>query len=344
MNEEIFLQYVSRIAVMKPSTIDDTNPNHLKKLQDAINSNDYIAEEKIDGCHYLCIGCRMFSTENIEKTDNYPHLRDFFISLAMPNLIVDGEVNYPGKTSQYCTRVTGSGPDVATAFQNDNGPIHYTIWDMLRTPKGTWLTNEPFWKRRKILEEFYTRFIEGTNIAKYIHLSDLRTTDKQAYFDDLIASGKEGIVLKRQDSIYVMGKKPAWQWIKLKQKDEADLFITGFEAAKIKYTGTQIETWPFWKDIDGALTPVTKYHYNNWFGAIILSAYINGKVTPVCTCSSGIDESQRDTISANQEAYIGKVVKITYMEKTEAGIPRHPRFESFHESKRPEECIWQFNE
>ena len=335
-----FLQFVGRLGVMKPATIDDTNSNHLKRMEDILRSEDYLAEEKIDGCHYMLVGFRFFSTEGVEKTDNYPHLRDFFLHLGMPNLILDGEINYPDKTSQFCTRVTGASPGVAVSFQNEYAPIHYTMWDMLRTPKGTWLLNEPLWKRRKILEQFYDRFIRGTSLENYVHLTTVTAHDKGDFYKDILDAGKEGVVLKRLDSLYVMGKKPMWQWMKLKQKDESDLFISGYDEPTVKYGGQNIENWPYWDDVGGVLAPVTKYHHMGWVGALQLSAYVKGEVQQICTCS-GMDESLRDLISKNRGDYINRVVKISFMEKTEAGIPRHPRFEGFHESKQAHECIWE---
>lgn len=335
-----FLTFVSRVGVMKPSTINEKNSNHLKRIEEILAGTDYAAEEKIDGCHYIVIGFRFFSTDGVEKTQNYPHLMDFLLSLEMPNLILDGEINYPGKTSQFCTRVTGANPDTAIDFQNDYAPIHYTMWDMLRTPAGTWLLNEPYWKRRKMLEAFYDRFVKGSSMEQYIHLTDYVVQNKKEYYDELIAAGKEGVVLKRLDSAYVMGKKPMWQWMKLKQQDEADLFITGYDEPKTEYTGKNIETWPYWRDVNGVMIPVTKFYYMDWIGALRLSAYVDGEVTQICTCS-GMTEDERADISLNRNEYMNRVVKTTYMEKTEAGIPRHPRFESFHEGKLPKDCTWE---
>lgn len=335
-----FLDFVSKIGAMKPATVDDENDKQVDRLHKLLLSDDYDAEEKIDGCHYLTFGCRLFSTEGCEKTDNYPHLRDFFIHLQMPNLILDGEINFPGKTSQYVTRVTGAGSDVACAFQEDNGYVHYTMWDILRTPKGTWLLDKTYRERRVILEQFYARFIKGSSLEQYIHLTERRTSNKKQFFEDIIASGREGVVLKKIDSYYIMGKKPMWQWMKLKQKDEADFFISGYEPPKVEYGGNNIADWPYWKEINGILTPVTKFYYMDWIGALQLSAYVDGEPTVVCTCS-GLTEELRNTISQNKSTFLNKVAKVTFMEKTEAGYPRHPRFTQFHESKLPNQCTWE---
>lgn len=338
--EEQFLDFVSKIGVMKPATINEDKEKEVNKLNTLLLSSDYDAEEKIDGCHYLTFGCRFFSTDGVEKTNNYPHLRDFFLSLQMPNLILDGEINYPGKTSQYVTRVTGALPDSAVAFQEDNGYTHYALWDILRTPKGTWLINKPYRERRAILEQFYERFIRGTSLEQYISLVERRTSNKKEFYEDIIASGREGIVLKKVDSPYLMNTKKKWVWMKMKQKDTADLFIIGYDAPKIIYTGTNFADWPYWADVDGETKPVTKNYYNNWIGSIQLGAYINGQVQLICTCS-GMDESIRANISEHKDLYMNKVVKISFMEKTERGVPRHPRFEGFHESKLAHECTWE---
>jgi hypothetical protein len=341
--DEAIKRLVSKLGVMKPNTVKDDNIKSVAKLESLFDSKDYVAEDKIDGCHYLMVGCRFFSADLVEKTNNYPHLRDFFINLGMPNLILDGEINYPGKTSQYCTRVTGADPTTAVSFQNKNGNIHYTVWDMLRTPKGTWLINEPLYKRRQMLEYFYENFIKNTPLEQYMHLTQWVLENKRQFRDNIIANGGEGTVLKNLNSLYVMGKRPAWMWMKYKVRDTADLFISGYEPAKVEYSGSDFDSWPYWMDINGVSVPVSKFHYFGWIGALELSAYVNGKPMKICTCA-GIDEALRQSITENKEAYLGRVVKIGYMEKTEAGYPRHPKFEEFHESKTAEECTWEFAE
>ena len=343
VSNEAIERLVSKLAVMKPASIKDDNIRDVAKLEKLFESDDYIADDKIDGCHYLMVACRFFSTEHVEKTDNYPHLRDFFISLGMPNLILDGEINYPGKTSQYCTRVTGADPSTAVSFQDKNGYIKYALHDMIRTPKGTWLINEPWYKRRPVLEYFYDRYIKNTPMAQHIYLTKWVEKDKKKFADQIMADGGEGVILKKKNSLYVMGKKPAWMWVKYKLKDETDLIITGYEPAKVDYTGTDYDNWPYWKDVGNERKPVSKFYYFGWIGALELSAYVDGKLTKICTCS-GFDEEMRKKFTENKEQFLNKVVKVTFMQKTEAGYPRSPRFECFHESKTAEECIWEFEE
>lgn len=336
------LDLAGMIQVMKPNKVAEDNTKQLIRLDSLLDSPDYAAEEKIDGCHYTTIGCIIVSTEKVEKTNNFPHFKKFFEELGMFNMILDGEIHYPGKTSQYCTRVTGAGPDTALDFQRANGFIHYTLFDMLRTPKGTWLIQEPYKNRRKILEYFYNSYIANTPMAEFIHLSEISYDNKRQFKDDILSAGKEGVVLKKLNSLYAMGKKPMWQWMKIKQADEADFIITGFDEPKKEYQGKNMENWPYWEGEGDYAVPVTKYYYNNWIGAVQLSAYVDGELTQITT-ASGMDEELRAHMSANKELYINRVAKVGYMEKTEKGIPRHPKLVSLHEGKRPEECTWQFN-
>lgn len=335
-----FMEFVKRVGVMKPNYAKKEDLKSMTKLDKLLDDPAYAIEQKIDGCHYKVIGSRIFSTDNVEKTDNFPHLRDFFKKLGMHNIILDGEINYPGKTSQYCTHVTGPLPSGAKAFQDANGYIHYSIFDMLRTPKANWTIRNTYEERRKLLTYFYDTFIKGTPMAQYIHLTPMRIDDKRSYLSQLLEDGFEGGVLKRLDSQYYMGKKPMWQWMKFKQHDDADLIITGFEPAKVEYSGPNMDTWPYWKEINGISRPVTKPHYYGWIGSIILSAYVDGMLRQICTVS-GMKEDVRKDMTENPQKYIDKVARIAFMERTAAGYPRHPVYKDMHETKQPSECTWE---
>jgi ATP-dependent DNA ligase len=342
MEQPSFESFVQRVGVMKPNHAKKDNIKEVMRLDALLEDDTYVLEDKIDGCHYKLFGYRFFSTDNIEKTDNFPHLRDFFKKLAMHNLILDGEIHYPGKTSQYATHVTGTAPMGAAAFQKQSGYIHYTIFDMLRTPKANWIIRNTYAERRKLLKYFYDTFVKGTPLEEFIHLVPMYVSDKRIHLDRLLDDGLEGGVLKKLDSQYYMGKKPMWQWMKVKQEDDADLIITGFESAKIDYTGDNLENWTYWKEIGGVSRPVTKFHYYGWIGSIIMSAYVGNTLRQICT-ASGMSESIRKDMSENPDQYLNKVARVTFMEKTTEGYPRHPVFKNLHETKQPKECLWEFD-
>lgn len=334
-------EFASRVGLMKPNAVKKGNTRAEEKLDKLLDDPSYALEEKIDGCHYKMIGHRFFSIDNIEKTANFPHLTEFFRKLSMQNLILDGEINYPGKTSQYCLHVTGPLPNGARSFQEQNGYIHYTIFDILRTPKGNWTLRNTYLERRKLLEYFYDTFVRGTPMEQYIHLVDMRIDNKREYLEGLLSAGREGGVLKKLDSQYFMGKKPMWVWMKIKQEDLADLVIMGFDPPAVEYRGSNLSDWPYWQEINGVNTPVTKYHYHGWIGSVVLGAYVNGSLTRICS-ASGISEEIRKDMSENPDKYLHRVARVSFMEKTSDGYPRHPVFVNMHETKQPHECTWEF--
>lgn len=339
---DMIAEFASQVGVMKPNTVKKTDTKGLAKLETIIDSAEYAADEKLDGCHYKLIGNRIFSTANVEKTHNFPHIVKFFEDLRMPNLILDGEMYYPGKTSQYATQVTGSSPARAVEFQEKHGYIHFAIFDIIRTPKSKWLINNTFKERRKMLQYFYDTFVKGTPMEQYIYIPRMAVEGKRKFIEDILASGGEGAVLKKLDGLYVMGKKPMWNWMKIKQEDEIDLVIMGFEEPTKVYDGQNLSSWQYWESSeDGTQIPVTKNYYMGWIGKVVLGAYVDGVLTQICT-ASGMKESERADMTANPDNYIGQVAKVTFMEYTTDGYPRHPSFKCMHEGKVATECTWEF--
>jgi len=336
----------SVLLVMKPNKVDLENKDEVARLDSLLDSPEWAAEEKIDGCHYSIINSQFFSTRiskgkeiPVEKTDNYPHLVAILDRLDLPNLVLDGEIFITGKTSQYVTRVTGSGKENAISFQEQNGYVKYKLFDILRTPKGTWLNNVVYFKRREMLEHFFYKILDPLQKemgCSYFELVDSVTENKREYVDDLLARGLEGAVLKKLSSTYIFGKKPKWQWMKLKKNDETDCVIMGFDEPTRIYTGANTYNWPFWEDD----VPVTKLHAKKWIGAVVVGQYDTEGVLQKRASVSGLDESIREDMSRNPDKYLGRVCKITFMEYTEDGNLRHPMWQGLHEDKNPEECVW----
>lgn len=340
---EAVYQLDGRIKVMKPATIKAGDLKHEMRLSEMIRSDQVAAEEKIDGCRYKMYGCYFISKDHNDKTDNFPHLQKFFTELGMPNLILDGEIMYPERTSQYCVRVTGAGAANAIEFQNQNGGIHYRVFDILRLPNGEWTANKPYHERRKLLEllcrDYFSR-IPG--MLDYVQITQMTIKDKQEFIDKILSTGGEGVVLKKLDGIYQFGKKPLWEWMKIKQHDTVDLIITGHKPPTQLYTGGNTMNWPYWQDIDGMLRPVTKAYTNGWPGALQLSAYVGGELKVICY-AAGLSEPLMIDYTNNPDKYIGKVARISYMEKTTDGNLRHPAFKELHEDKTPDECVYSYN-
>lgn len=324
---------------MKPAKIDLDKVSHQRKLDEFFESPSYVAEEKIDGCHYFNDAGRFLSTkvstrtnQLVDKTDNFPHLVEDFLKANLGQTVLDGEIYYPGTDSYYATQITGCLGDTAVQRQEqDLGWIHYVVFDILRDANGNWLYNLPWYKRRELLEQLGMQL---TKNSEYYHIIPVRRSRKKKFMENLLKQGKEGIVLKHTEGIYIPGKRPMNNWMKIKISSTDDVIITGFDPPTKHYTGKDYETWPYWEDGE----PVSKHYYNKQIGSIRFGKYQHDNQLIDLGSCTGIDDAMREKFTNDPDSYIGKVIEIKFMEKTADGRYRHPNFVRVHPDKNPWEC------
>ena len=87
-----------------------------------------------------------------------------------------------------------------------------------------------------------------------------------------MAAGEEGFVLRKKDSAWQCGKRPAWATIKCKQMDTIDLVCTRAIEATKEYTGKELNTWEYWIDLEGnpsGLTDEMRAHLDDYVGKVV---------------------------------------------------------------------------
>jgi len=326
------------LAVMKPDSIDNNNANAVKRLEECFSSPDYIVEEKIDGQHYLCIAGRFFSTHiskktqwPVEKTENFPHLSAVFHDAGLGYTILDGEINYPGKKSQDVSAASNSGIEKAILYQEKNGWVRFTVYDILRAPNGEWLIHKPWRQRRELLEAIGAKLAKMTT---HVVVNPVVFDKKREFVDQLLDEGKEGGVLKHVDGLYVLGQRPAWNQIKVKQELEDDVILVGYNPPTREYTGKDVATWAYWENGE----PVTELHYKKYIGSLSIGKYNKQGQLITLGSISGMTMSERAEFTNNPDKYIGQVVHIKGMEKTRDGSYRHFTFVQMHPDKNSSEC------
>lgn len=331
------------LEVMKPCKVNTDSPTQARRLRQAMSSEYYIAEEKIDGCHYLSVGGRFFSTRlsvkdglPVEKTYHVPHLWDILSQGKVHKVVLDGELCYPGQKSQDVVSIMGCYADEAVARQEQRGPLHYMVFDILRDQNGEWLQNYPWRIRRERLEAVMALLGYPIETGTLMMTKVVRG-DKETFLQQVFDRGGEGIVLKDVEGKYIFGKRPMWNWIKVKREDEEDVVIVGFEPATKLYTGKDLDNWPFWSE-EGL--PLTRYYARGWIGAIIFGKYDpeTKLLVPLGTCS-GMEDLAREMFSREPNEFIGRVMKLKYMEVTRDGAYRHPQYVGLHPDKNPTECV-----
>jgi hypothetical protein len=357
-------------------------------LDKYIDDPDYEAEIKYDG--YAMIGwftptTARFTTRSVEiesfragnpvmneRTDHMPHFKNLQHDLY--GTIVDGQIWKEGCTSHDITSMIGGLPQTSWENQKREGKVHYIIYDVIQW-LGKDVTNEPRWKRRNFARDV-VEHLKAFNpeVAKYIHFVEIVPhEEKRQRYEEIVAAGGEGLVLKHIESKYYEGKInngkgvpakhkaskskgiPYTPWVKWKKYDTFDCVVLGFNPAEMKYTGKEIETWPYWQNqitgekfirhdyaehpIFDTDIPITKGHYYGWPGSIIFGQYSDGEMIEVGN-TSGISEHWKEIFKSESDLYIGRVVEVGAMERIKkTGALREPRFIRFRDDKNDFECV-----
>lgn len=358
-------------AAMIPAMKIWTLPKNKKNmLEEICNNGEYFAQLKKDGCFYsLNIAenaTYLFSrSEGVDglltnKSANVPHVCSAFQELPK-NTVIIGEIYVPGGTSKAVTHMIGGLPATAIKNQEKEGLVHYYIHDIL-IYNGINLMNTDALVRYKILE----KLCEKHDLLKfdYIELATNVYENINEVITEALNSGEEGMVLKRKDGKYFPDKRPAWNSIKVKQVDYADVIITGFCDATKEYSGKEIDTWQYWiieqqnelgwhflekcpvgqksaiKGINYRTIAVTKPYYMGWKTAMKVSAYdTKGELVEIGTISSGLNDELRAGFAFEPDKYLGKVVAVQCMslDRKEQTI-RHGFLKEFRDDKNARDC------
>jgi ATP-dependent DNA ligase len=290
--------------------------------------------------------------------------------------IIIGEIYYPGKESKDVTPIMGSLPEKAIERQNGEfGPLHYYIHDMIYY-NGKNLMDLGAAVRYDLLCKVVEKYdLNGYDVnGEYvIDLAERFDNDLMAFIEDTLASGEEGVVLKKKTAPYTPGKRPVWDTIKVKKTDGCDAVIMGFCSPTMQYTGKDPANWPYWAkqtlnvvmndDSDvGELAlevtrvpvgdphdhayanesyiPVTMPWYYDWPTAIRVGAFDeNGELVEIGTIASGLTQDLMRAFKESPLDYIGRVCELQGMEKhNEDHTLRHFFFKGFRPDKSPDEC------
>jgi ATP-dependent DNA ligase len=133
-----------------------------KELDKMLDSEDYVAEEKLDGTRQtMHIGkecSRLFSRNKskdtewyVENSDKVPHLRE----VALPEwekTIIDGEMRIDGREFEDVSGTLNCVWNEAIARQIDLGFITLHSFDIIYY-KGVYVAKMPLWKRKKLLDK-----------------------------------------------------------------------------------------------------------------------------------------------------------------------------------------------
>lgn len=119
-------------------------------------------------------------------------------------------------------------------------------------------------------------------------------------FDQMVAAGHEGAMVKRFHYDYKVGRST--DWMKLKPKDEVDVRITGYTEGEGKFAG-----------LIGSVCGVAE--------------------DGTAVSFSGFSDELRAEISANREAFLDRWAEVRFMQRDSKDGFRHPQFYRWHPDK-----------
>ena len=190
------------------------------------DSDEHIFELKLDGIRCIAYiepkSVVLQNKRHKDVTDIYPELSDMK-KCVKKRVILDGElvVLIDGKPNFYALQKRSLMSDefrIKLAAKND--PVQFVAYDILYLD-GKDLTVKPLMERKEMLNKAVTEG-HGLSISRYIEKNGI------AFFELAKQEKLEGIVAKKKDGLYHIGKR-AHDWVKIKVMQDEDLFVCGYQ-------------------------------------------------------------------------------------------------------------------
>ena len=198
----------------------------LNEVKEPFDDENYIYELKLDGIRCVAyIEPKSVTLQNKrykDVIDIYPELSEIR-KCVKKRVILDGElvVLTDGKPDFYALQrrslMTDSFRKSLAAKKN---PVQFVAYDILYYNE-TDLTDKSLMERKEILSKAVT---EGHNlsVSRWIEKNGV------AFFELAKKENLEGIVAKKKDGLYFIGKRTS-EWIKIKVMQDEDLLVLGFQ-------------------------------------------------------------------------------------------------------------------
>ena len=183
------------------------------------NSDDWSIEHKWDGIRSQTIirENEIFVWSRGEElvTDKYPEF-SCFVGVIPNGTVIDAEIlafpnNEIGTFNDLQTRI---GRKTISAALLKSNPVILKAYDLLEW-EGKDIRNLPFEKRRDLLEHLF-KTIKDKNLPFYLSERTIFHSWEQVAIERMRARemGSEGLMIKRKDSIYQVGRKKGdwWKW------------------------------------------------------------------------------------------------------------------------------------
>lgn len=203
------------------------------------NLGEYIAEEKFDGmrcqAHISGQKVELYSRDLNVITDSFPEIVQFFKDRNMPDLVLDGEICVFKDDTILPFQLLQKRMGVKKPSKKllDQYPVLFIAYDVIYE-NGTPIFEKVLTERRSILETISDEYHIPVTSQKHISCED----DVEELFEQALAHGNEGLMIKRKDSAYEYGQRRK-SWLKVKKPSGSlDTVILYAHAGSGKRGGT----------------------------------------------------------------------------------------------------------
>jgi bifunctional non-homologous end joining protein LigD len=208
-------EHASRAQLPPPTFIE---PMKARLVSKPPEDGDWIYEIKFDGYRAMTFkdgdAVRLFSRNEKDFGEKFPEIADSVASINADEAIIDGEIVALDKKG------VSSFQLLQTIEVGERPPIYYYAFDLLQL-NGKDLRKLPLTERKARLDQILKNAPPG------IRYSASLGNDAAKLLKQVAKLGLEGLIAKRNDSIYEPGKRSG-AWIKLKSRREQEFVIGGY--------------------------------------------------------------------------------------------------------------------
>ena len=281
-----------------------------------------------DGCRVFSRRISKKTNWFTENTDSLPQMREITIP-SLSGTVIDGEMFIPDRPFKDVSSTLNCKWDKAIERQEELGEVVFHAFDILyyrgiRIEHLSLKRRKKFLE--KVIQELESRGITCIVEVPYFRCGELAKIsltcksdfgdtvfsleDKyptlyhdymgstsptlldlspRGYYEYIVATGGEGVILKDEDGIYE--HKRSRGYLKIKKFYTRECILLGFTEPTKYYDGKfPDDTWEYWETPDNTKVtcagksaksllkqgykPLTKYYYNNWVGNMIFGVVI----------------------------------------------------------------------
>jgi bifunctional non-homologous end joining protein LigD len=295
-------------------------PPMLATLTDAPpgDAANWTYELKYDGFRAVCAksggAMALWSRNQLDLTSRFPKIVEALEKWKAEDVVVDGEV----------VALSDEGVPRFELLQQGNVRERYVVFDVLWL-HGKDVRGLKYGARRALLEKLVARSPAA------IELSHIVDGDANDALTTVARDGWEGLIAKRNDSIYEPRRSKAW--LKLKALNMQELAIVGFNPST--HSEREIGSLHLaYAGDDGAL------HYAGRVGtgfSYKLRVWLKDELSKDVVAQTDVKDAPRQRIATWVRPRL--VAQVAFTEWTSDNKLRHPSFLGLRDDKSPEETV-----